>query len=152
MSSAKRWIRWEPRCRSTPTRSTRRWAAARWAEDLALLLTLATDVLANPVFPEDEVGRVRDQTLTVLAHAEDSPGSRAARRFRELLYGPANPNGWPEDGYAKTVRQFEADDLRSFHARAFAPRHAGVGGGWRGGSAGRSRSGRANYRRLGTAA
>ena len=91
------------------------------AEDLALLLTLATDVLANPVFPEDEVGRVRDQTLTVLAHAEDSPGSRAARRFRELLYGPANPNGWPEDGYAKTVRQFEADDLRSFHARAFAP-------------------------------
>ncbi len=91
------------------------------AEDLALLLTLATDVLANPVFPEDEVGRVRDQTLTVLAHAEDSPGSRAARRFRELLYGPANPNGWPEDGYAKTVRQFKADDLRSFHARAFAP-------------------------------
>ena len=91
------------------------------AEDLELLLTLATDVLAHPVFPEDEVDRVREQTLTVLAHAEDSPGSRAARRFRELLYGPANANGWPEDGYPETVREFQADDLRRFHARTFAP-------------------------------
>ena len=91
------------------------------AEDLELLLTLATDVLSHPTFPEDEVGRVREQTLTVLAHAEDSPGSRAARRFRELLYGSANPNGWPEDGYAETVREFQADDLRAFHARAYSP-------------------------------
>lgn len=91
------------------------------AEDLELLLTLAADAVAQPVFPEDEVGRVREQTLTVLAHAEDSPGSRAARRFRELLYGPDNPNGWPEDGYAETVKRFQADDLRTFHARAFAP-------------------------------
>ncbi len=91
------------------------------AEDLELLLTLSTDVLANPTFPNDEVGRVREQTLTVLAHAEDNPGSRASRRFRELLYGPSNPNGWPEDGYAASVREFQADDLRSFHARAYAP-------------------------------
>ena len=91
------------------------------AEDLELLLTLSTDVLAHPTFPDDEVGRVREQTLTVLAHAEDSPGSRAARRFRELLYGPSNPNGWPEDGYAETVREFQPDDLRAFHARAYAP-------------------------------
>lgn len=91
------------------------------AEDLEVLLTLAADALAEPSFPEDEVGRVREQTLTVLAHAEDSPGSRAARRFRELLYGSANPNGWPEDGYAETVREFQAEDLRTFHAHAYAP-------------------------------
>ena len=91
------------------------------AEDLELLLTLAADALAQPTFPEDEVGRVREQALTVLAHAEDSPGSRAARRFRELLYGPGNPNGWPEDGYPETVREFGADDLRTFHAHAYAP-------------------------------
>ena len=91
------------------------------AEDLELLLTLSTDVLTHPTFPDDEVGRVREQTLTVLAHAEDSPGSREARRFRELLYGPSSPNGWPEDGYAETVREFQADDLRAFHTRAYAP-------------------------------
>ena len=91
------------------------------AEDLELLLSLATDVLAHPTFPDDEVGRVREQTLTVLAHAEDSPGSRAARRFRELLYGPSSPNGWPGDGYAETVREFQADDLRAFHTRAYSP-------------------------------
>lgn len=91
------------------------------AEDLKVLLTLATDVLANPVFPDDEVGRVREQTLTVLAHAEDNPGSRAARRFRELLYERSSPNGWPEDGYAETVREFQPDDLRAFHARAYSP-------------------------------
>lgn len=91
------------------------------AEDLELLLALSADVLANPTFPDSEVGRVREQTLTVLAHAEDNPGSRAARRYRELLYGPSNPNGWPEDGYAETVREFRADDLRAFHARAHAP-------------------------------
>ncbi|MCY3748386.1 MAG: pitrilysin family protein [Chloroflexi bacterium] len=91
------------------------------AEDLDLLLTLATDVLEQPTFPDDEVGRVREQTLTVLAHADDNPGSRAARRFRELLYGGSNPNGWPEDGYAETVCEFQADDLRAFHARAYSP-------------------------------
>ena len=91
------------------------------AEDLDRLLTLATDVVSKPTFPDEEVGRVREQTLTVLAHAEDNPGSRAARRSRELLYGPSNPNGWPEDGYAETVREFQAGDLRAFHARAYAP-------------------------------
>ncbi len=91
------------------------------AEDLGLLLDLMADALHNPTFPDEEVERLRDQTLTAIAQVEDRPSARAARRFRELLYGPDTPNGWPEEGYARTVARLTAGDLRDFHARAYAP-------------------------------
>ncbi len=91
------------------------------AEDLELLLRLAADGLRHPTFPDDEVERLRDQALTGIAHVEDNPGALADRRFRELLYGRANPYGRPDEGYAETMRALTSAALRDFHAAAYDP-------------------------------
>ena len=91
------------------------------ADDLELLLTLATDGLAHPIFPEDEIVRIRDQTLAGIAYADDNPAAVAGRRFRELLYEPDNPNAWPVEGYAPSVSRFRRQDLQAFHQRAYTP-------------------------------
>ena len=91
------------------------------AEDLELLLTLATDNLANATFPDVEVTHLRDQTLAGIAYAEDNPAAIANRRFRELLYSDENPNGWPAEGYQQTVSRLEPHNLRDFHARTYSP-------------------------------
>ena len=91
------------------------------AEDLDVLLELASDGLQNPTFPEDEVDRLQDQVLTGIAQTEDASDALAERRFRELLYGQSNPLGRPIEGYADTVRGLTPDALREFHARAYDP-------------------------------
>ncbi len=91
------------------------------AEDIDVLFRLAADGLRNPTFPAEEVGRLRDQVLTGIAHIEDDPDALAERRFRELLYGPGNPLGRPTEGYASTVRGLTPDALRDFHARTYDP-------------------------------
>ena len=91
------------------------------AENLELLLRLAADSLAHPIFPEIEIGRLRDQTLAGIAYAEDHPATVANRRFRELLYPAESPNGWPVEGYQQTVSSLEPEDLRDFHDQAYSP-------------------------------
>ncbi len=91
------------------------------ADDLDVLLRLAADALRNPVFPEEEVVRLRDQTLAGIAQVEDAPSALADRRFHELLYGRDNPYGRPEEGYRETVGVLTSERLRDFHARAYGP-------------------------------
>ncbi len=91
------------------------------ADDLDVVLRLAADGLRHPLFPEDEVARLRDQTLAGIAHVEDSPSALADRRFHELLYGRDNPYGRPEEGYRETVGALTSARLRDFHGRAYGP-------------------------------
>ena len=91
------------------------------AEDVGLLLRLAADGLRNPLFPDDEVERLRDQALAGIAYAEDNPSALADRRFRELVFGRANPYGRPDEGYTETMAGLSSADLRDFHAAAFDP-------------------------------
>ena len=91
------------------------------AEDLDVLLRLAADGLRNPVFPDTEVLRLRDQVLAGIAQVEDNPHALAGRRFHELLYGVSNPYGRPDEGYATTVASIAPEALRAFHARHYQP-------------------------------
>lgn len=91
------------------------------AEDLDVLLRLAADGLRNPTFPNDEVERLRDQALAGIAHVEDNPSALADRRFREVLFGRANPYGRPDEGYAETMGALTAADAQDFHASAYDP-------------------------------
>ena len=91
------------------------------AEHLEVLFRLAADGLQNPSFPDEDVNRLRDQVLTGIAQVEDDPSALSARRFQELLYGPENPYGRPEEGYRETVRGLSPQALRDFHARSHSP-------------------------------
>jgi len=91
------------------------------AEDLSLLLDIASDALRHPTFPEEQVERLRGEILTHLAIRDDDTRARADEAFYELAY-PNHPYRIDEEGYPDTIRAITRDDLVAFHRQNFGPR------------------------------
>ncbi|MGH2524266.1 MAG: M16 family metallopeptidase, partial [Anaerolineales bacterium] len=91
------------------------------AEDLGLLLEMAADALRRPVFPEEQVERLRGEILTHLAIRDNNTRARASEAFYELAY-PDHPYRIEEEGYPDTIRAITRDDLINFHRQHFGPR------------------------------
>jgi zinc protease len=91
------------------------------AEDLPLLLEVASDALRRPTFPEEPVERLRSEILTRLAIRANDTASRAADAFHELAY-PNHPYSIDEDGYPETIQAITRDELVTFHGKHFGPR------------------------------
>ena len=90
-------------------------------EDLDLLLGTLDEAVRQPVFPLDQVERLRDQLLTGLAIRAQDTSEMASLAFDELVYA-GHPYSRPEDGYPETIRAIKRDDLAEFHAKHFGPR------------------------------
>jgi zinc protease len=90
------------------------------AEDLDLLTGTLAETLRQPVFPSDQVERLRDQLLTGLAIRAQDTVEVASLTFDELVYA-GHPYSRPEDGYPETIRSISRDDLASFHEKYFGP-------------------------------
>jgi zinc protease len=91
------------------------------AEDLGLLLELAAEALRRPIFPPEQVERLRGELLTRLGMRANNTRSRAEEAFYEAAY-PDHPYGIDEDGYPETIQAITRDDLAAFHRRHFGPR------------------------------
>jgi zinc protease len=91
------------------------------AEDLPLLLDIASDALRRPTFPEEPVERLRSEILTRLAIRANDTYSRADDAFHELAY-PDHPYSIDADGYPETIQAVTRDELIAFHRRHFGPR------------------------------
>lgn len=88
--------------------------------DTDLGLELLLDSLQKPSFPADALERMRDQQLSAIADAETQPRARASRLFYATVYGD-HPNGRPGLGKKEVVEKLTRDDVKAFHALAFAP-------------------------------
>jgi zinc protease len=91
------------------------------AEDLDLLLELLSEVLRRPVFPAEQVERLRAQILTGLAIRAQDTGDMASLTFDQIVYA-GHPYRRPEDGYPETVQAITREDLVAFHRAHFGPR------------------------------
>jgi zinc protease len=91
------------------------------AEDLGLLLELASDALRRPTFPEEQVERLRGEILTRLAMRANQTRARAEEAFFEAAY-TGHPYAVDEDGYPETIQPLTRADLVDFHRRHFGPR------------------------------
>jgi zinc protease len=92
-------------------------------EDFPQMLTLLADVLRHPIFPAEQMERVRGQWLVRLQEREQNTRSVAYRRFSERIYGD-HPYGLPSSGYPETIRVLTRQDLVDFHARHYTPNGA----------------------------
>jgi len=90
-------------------------------EDMPLLFELLADGLRNPIYPADEIERLRAQLLTGLALRSQDTGDMASMTFDKLIFGE-HPYARPDDGYPETIRNISRDDLAAYHARCFGPR------------------------------
>jgi zinc protease len=89
-------------------------------EDLPLVLDLLSDCLRNPIYPEDEIERLRTQLLTGLAIRAQDTGDMASMTFDTIVFGK-HPYARPDDGYPETVRAITRQDIVDFHNRCFGP-------------------------------
>jgi zinc protease len=90
------------------------------AEDLQLLLDVLTEVLTQPVFPPDQVERLRAQLLTGLAIRAQDTADMASLTFDQVVYA-GHPYQRPEEGFPETVQAITREDLVDFHRRYFGP-------------------------------
>jgi zinc protease len=90
-------------------------------EDLPLLFELTSEALRAPVFPEDEIERLRAQLLTGLAIRAQDTGDMASMAFDKIIFA-GHPYSRPDDGYPKTVKAIRCDDLAEFRRKTFGPR------------------------------
>lgn len=83
------------------------------------VLELMTDIIFNPTFPEEELEKIRKQTISALASNEEDPGAIASNLNSALLYGKDHPYG--EIQTKETVNNITVDDLIAYHEKYFRP-------------------------------
>lgn len=96
------------------------------AEDLPLLIDLLADAVRRPVFPVEQVERLRGQVVTALKIREQDTEYVATRLFREMVYRNGHPYSRPVDGLMETVSGFSRDQLVEFHRTRYGPRQMAV--------------------------
>lgn len=90
------------------------------AEDFPLMVTLLYECLCMPVFPTDQVERLRAQMLTSLAIRAQDTAETADLKFDEILF-KGHPYSRPEDGFTETINSIIREDIQEFHRRHYGP-------------------------------
>lgn len=93
--------------------------AASLTKHQGTLLDLMTDVLYNPTFPEEELEKLKKQTLSGLAAQKDNPGAIATNVRSVVLYGKDHPYG--ELTTEETVNNITMEDCKSYYNQYFTP-------------------------------
>ena len=89
--------------------------------NLSPSLDLLADIVRNPAFAEDELNRVRAQTLTAIEQQLKDPNGMARRALPALLFGSSHPYATTAAGDKATVAQVTGDDLLAFQQRWLRP-------------------------------
>jgi zinc protease len=88
-------------------------------EDFEKTLELATDCLLRPTFPQDEIDRMRELTLTELAHMADSPHGEAQLYFHRVFFIDS-PYRFPVLGTPEAVKGLTRERLLEWHKKYVA--------------------------------
>ena len=83
------------------------------------VLDLMADVLFNPTFPEEELDKLKKQSITALATSKDEPGAISSRLSSALVYGKDHPYGEVET--ETTLKNVTVDDIKSYYETFFKP-------------------------------
>jgi len=88
---------------------------------LPTVLATAAECLTESIAPEDELEKVKAQTVTALRARQDSPLDVAKFEFMEALYPEGNPYHWDPMGSADSVAGISRDDVLEFMRRNYGP-------------------------------
>ena len=83
------------------------------------LLDLMSDILFNPVFPEDELEKIKTRTMSGLAAQKEDPNSISQNITTVLDYGKNHPYG--ELTTEETVKNITVDDIKGYYSTYFKP-------------------------------
>lgn len=83
------------------------------------ILELMADVLYHPVFPEEELDKLKKQAISGLAASKDDPNSISGRLTAALNYGKDHPYG--ENETEATINAITVDDVKAYYDAYFKP-------------------------------
>jgi zinc protease len=89
-------------------------------------LDLFTDVLQNPVFPQKELDRLKQEQILNIKQEQAQPVLMGLRILPKLLYGEKHAYGMPftGSGYEESVKSISRNDLQKYYQDWFAPNNA----------------------------
>lgn len=86
-------------------------------------LGLMSDIVRNPVFPEQEITLQKQQAMSSLQVGLDDPEYLANTAFNRMVFG-AHPYGRPGQGTPEAINRITQADLAAFHRTWFVPNNA----------------------------
>jgi len=108
-------------------------ASARWdssrigvnvtSAKIGPALEILSDVVRRPTFKEDEVERLRQQTLDDLTVELGQPGSIARYVASRVVFGDT-PYGQPLAGTPQSIARIDRKDVVAYHGRFYRPDNA----------------------------
>ena len=105
-----------------------RWDASRagvnvMSSKIAPATEILADVVRRPTFKEEEIERLRQQTLDDLIVELGEPGSIARYVAARIVFGDA-PYGKPLSGTPESIARIKRDDIVKFHGTYYRPDNA----------------------------
>lgn len=108
-------------------------SGARWDASHATLTIMASriepameilsDVVRRPTFKEEEIERLRQQSLDDLSVAMSQPGTVARFVASRVIFGDA-PYGHPSAGTPEAIARIKRDDIVRLHSTYYRPDNA----------------------------
>lgn len=93
--------------------------ASSLTKHMDVLLDLMTDILYNPVFPQEELDKIKKQTISALASEKDDPDAIAQNVAHVVLYTRDHPYGEIQE--EEDVNNIARHDLVNYYDTYFKP-------------------------------
>ncbi|WP_422351677.1 M16 family metallopeptidase [Flagellimonas sp.] len=89
-------------------------------------MDLFSDVVLNPVFPEAEFERLKNEQINNIKNEKAQPISMALRVMNKYMYGEGHPysNPYTGTGYEETVEKLTREDVVKFYETWMKPNNA----------------------------
>lgn len=89
-------------------------------KDLYQGLNLLADLILNPMFPENEIAKIREDTLAKIKAKRDSPRELLSDLFNKTLY-LTHPYGRPRTGTEESITSITRSDLAKWYRSLAVP-------------------------------
>jgi predicted Zn-dependent peptidase len=93
------------------------------ARDLDAGLELIADVVAHPVFPQDELDQVKSRTVNGLLQLQRNPAAAEEEQLWAQAFGD-HPYGAPLLGTLESLPHLTVEEVRAFYRERYRPDHA----------------------------
>jgi zinc protease len=98
-------------------------AARMLAKDLQTVLSTIAESLREPSFPEDELEKLKQQSIAGIQEQQAHTAFRAYEKLSSLIYTPGNPFYLhPGEKLIESINSITVEDVRSFHKERYGGR------------------------------
>jgi len=92
-------------------------------KDVSLGFDLLSDIILNPVFPEEELNKKINRIKGSLKARKEDPHFIASEAFRKEVFG-LHPYGRLVEGTEESLKRIKRDDILKFHSAYYVPNNS----------------------------